>query len=69
LSGALDGKCGAAQRAEHDEIAGYGTARSFARQLGNSDAAELLEQTLEEDKAADEKLTGIAVRCVNPASV
>jgi ferritin-like metal-binding protein YciE len=59
----------AAQRAEHYEIAGYGTARSYARQLGNAYAAELLEQTLDEEKAADEKLTSIAVGSVNPASV
>jgi ferritin-like metal-binding protein YciE len=59
----------AAQRAEHYEIAGYGTARSFAQQLGNSYAAELLEATLNEEKGADQKLTGIAERSVNPASV
>jgi ferritin-like metal-binding protein YciE len=59
----------AAQRAEHYEIAGYGTARSFAQQLGQSYAAELLEQTLEEEKGADQKLTAIAERSVNPASV
>jgi ferritin-like metal-binding protein YciE len=60
---------GAAQRAEHYEIAAYGTARSYARQLGNSYAAELLQQTLEEEKAADEKLSRIALGAVNPASV
>jgi ferritin-like metal-binding protein YciE len=58
----------AAQRAEHYEIAAYGTARAFARQLNNEYAAELLEQTLEEEKAADRKLTMIAEGSVNPAS-
>jgi ferritin-like metal-binding protein YciE len=59
----------AAQRAEHYEIAAYGTARAFARQLGNEYAVELLEQTLEEEKSADRKLTMIAEGSVNPASV
>jgi ferritin-like metal-binding protein YciE len=58
----------AAQRAEHYEIAAYGTARAFARQLNNEYAAELLEQTLDEEKAADQKLTMIAEGSVNPAS-
>ena len=58
----------AAQRTEHYEIAAYGTARAFARQLGNEYAAELLAQTLDEEKAADEKLTQIAEAAVNPAS-
>ena len=57
----------AAQRAEHYEIAAYGTARAFARQLNNEYAAELLEQTLDEEKAADQKLTMIAERSVDPA--
>lgn len=58
----------AAQRAEHYEIAAYGTVRAFARQLNNEYAAELLEQTLDEEKAADQKLTTIAEGSVNPAS-
>jgi ferritin-like metal-binding protein YciE len=58
----------AAQRAEHYEIAAYGTTRAFARQLGNEFAEELLEQTLGEEKAADQKLTMIAEGSVNPAS-
>jgi ferritin-like metal-binding protein YciE len=58
----------AAQRAEHYEISAYGTARTFAQQLGNEYVAALLEQTLDEEKAADEKLTEIAVGSVNPAS-
>jgi ferritin-like metal-binding protein YciE len=46
----------AAQRVEHYEISGYGTARSFAQRLGLTQAANLLQQTLNEEKAADEKL-------------
>lgn len=56
---------GAAQRVEHYEIAGYGTARTIARQLGQEDVAELLQETLDEESAADEKLTTIAERSVN----
>jgi ferritin-like metal-binding protein YciE len=51
---------GASQRVEHYEMAGYGTARDFAKLLGLEDVADLLEQTLEEEKAADEKLTAIS---------
>ncbi len=50
----------AAQKVEHYEIASYGTARTYANQLGHGKAASLLEQTLKEEKATDEKLTGIA---------
>lgn len=49
-----------AQRVEHYEIAGYGSVRAFAQLLGNADIVELLEQTLDEEKAADEKLTKIS---------
>ena len=51
---------GAAQKVEHYEISGYGTARTMAEMLGQQDAAELLEETLEEEKATDENLTEIA---------
>jgi ferritin-like metal-binding protein YciE len=57
---------GAAQRVEHYEIAAYGTARSLAELLGRSDVVELLEQTLEEEKETDEKLTELAMSEVNP---
>ncbi len=57
---------GAAQRAEHYEMAGYGTARTFATLLGHAAIASTLETTLEEEKAADAKLTGIAEGMVNP---
>ena len=51
---------GAAQRVEHYEIAGYGTVREFAELLGEDDHVSLLEQTLEEEKETDEKLTQLA---------
>ena len=50
----------AAQRVEHYEMAGYGTVRSMAKLLGKPDIMSLLEQTLSEEKAADEKLTQIS---------
>ncbi len=50
----------AAQRVEHYEIAGYGCVRAYATKLGDDTAAELLGQTLDEEKEADETLNGIA---------
>jgi ferritin-like metal-binding protein YciE len=50
----------AAQRVEHYEMAGYGTARTYAKLLGFDEAAGLLEQTLQEEKEADETLSGLA---------
>lgn len=55
----------AGQKVEHYEIASYGTLRTFAQVLGLDDAAELLEETLNEEKAADETLTGVAESAVN----
>jgi ferritin-like metal-binding protein YciE len=55
----------AAQRVEHYEIAGYGCARTFAAILGKSEAAELLQQTLDEEKATDELLTELAMADLN----
>jgi ferritin-like metal-binding protein YciE len=49
-----------AQRVEHYEIAGYGTVRTYAKLLGKNDIANLLEQTLEEEKEADRTLSEIA---------
>jgi ferritin-like metal-binding protein YciE len=49
----------AAQRVEHYEISAYGSARALATQLGHDDVAELLQETLDEESAADEKLTAI----------
>jgi len=51
---------GAAQRVEHYEIAGYGTVRDMAKLLGEDDHVSLLEQTLEEEKETDQKLTELA---------
>lgn len=50
----------AAQRVEHYEMAAYGTVRTYAELLGRVEASKLLEQTLEEEKAADQKLTTIS---------
>ena len=50
----------AAQRVEHYEMAGYGTARTYATLLGFDEAASALEQTLEEEKEADDKLSSLA---------
>jgi ferritin-like metal-binding protein YciE len=50
----------AAQRVEHYEIAGYGTARTFAEHLGEKQAVRLLQQTLEEEGEADKLLTRLA---------
>ncbi|HEX3816940.1 MAG TPA: ferritin-like domain-containing protein [Chthoniobacterales bacterium] len=55
----------AAQRVEHYEMAGYGAVRTFASILGEDDAEDLLQQTLDEEGAADEKLTEIAESVVN----
>lgn len=59
---------GAAQRVEHYEIAAYGTARTHARQLGYISTVNLLEQTLEEEKQTDQKLTSLAENNVNVRS-
>lgn len=55
----------ASQRIEHYEIAGYGSARTFAQHLGHSEAARLLQETLDEEGSADKKLTQIAEAHVN----
>jgi ferritin-like metal-binding protein YciE len=59
------GLIGAAQRVEHYEMAGYGTARTLAERLGLDEVAELLQATLDEEKATDEKLTELATSLVN----
>jgi ferritin-like metal-binding protein YciE len=59
------GLIGAAQRVEHYEMAGYGTARTLAKRLGLNAIAETLQKTLEEERAADEKLTTVAESEVN----
>ena len=59
----------AAQAVEHYEITRYGTLIAWAKQLGRSDCASVLDQTLAEEKAADLKLTGIAEARVNRVAV
>jgi len=56
------GLISAAQRVEHYEIAGYGTARTYAKLLGDNKGAKLLQQTLDEEGATDKKLTQLAER-------
>jgi len=62
------GLIGAAQRVEHYEMAGYGTARTLAQQVGESQIANLLQQTLDEEGQANKKLTAIAEKSVNPSA-
>lgn len=59
------GLIGAAQRVEHYEMAGYGTARTLAKRLGYQEIATILQQTLEEEGEADRKLTAVAENEVN----
>ena len=55
----------AAQRIEHYEMAGYGVARTYAEKLGDFAAADLLQETLEEEAQADRHLTRLAERTIN----
>jgi ferritin-like metal-binding protein YciE len=65
-SSALDAALiAAAQKVEHYEIASYGTVLAWAEEMGHTDAAELLERSLAEEKAADETLTEIALAGAN----
>jgi ferritin-like metal-binding protein YciE len=65
-STALDaGLLAAAQAVEHYEISRYGTLRTWAEELGHTDAASLLQATLDEEEATDEALTEIAKTAVN----
>lgn len=59
----------AAQKVEHYEIASYGSARALAEALGHREVAQLLEQTLDEEKQADEKLNDIALSEVNKTAL
>jgi ferritin-like metal-binding protein YciE len=63
------GIIGAAQRVEHYEIAGYGVARTFASLLGLDPIAELLQQTLDEEREADTSLTHLAETEINVAAM
>jgi ferritin-like metal-binding protein YciE len=56
------------QRAEHYEIAAYGTLVAWARAMGHTEAADLLQQTLDEEKAADKKLSGLAEGGINQSA-
>ena len=62
------GLIAAAQRVEHYEMAGYGTARTYAEMLGDNEAAKLLQSTLQEEVVTDEKLTKLAKSAVNIAA-
>jgi ferritin-like metal-binding protein YciE len=67
---ALDaGLIGAAQKMEHYEIAGYGTARTHAEMLGYNKIARLLQQTLNEEGTTDKKLTALAESVINVEAV
>lgn len=59
------GLIAAAQKVEHYEIAGYGSVRAFATMLGHNDAADLLQETLDEEHGANDKLNQIATETVN----
>jgi ferritin-like metal-binding protein YciE len=58
----------AGQRAEHYEMAAYGTLVAWAQAMGHTDAAKLLQQTLDEEKAADKKLSGLAESGINQSA-
>ena len=65
-SSALDaGLLAAAQAVEHYEMSRYGTLKAWAEELGFDDAAELLQETLDEEEATDEALTEIAKSAIN----
>ena len=59
----------AAQKVEHYEIAGYGSVRTFATLLGQDEAAELLQSTLDEESDTNENLTQLAENIVNPEAL
>ena len=63
------GLIAAAQRVEHYEIAGYGTVRTYARLLKDNEAAQLLQQTLDEEGETDKKLTQLAESGINVEAV
>jgi ferritin-like metal-binding protein YciE len=59
------GLIAAAQRVEHYEMAGYGCVRTYAEELGETDALKLLQATLDEERVTDEALTQLAVKVIN----
>jgi ferritin-like metal-binding protein YciE len=62
------GLIAAAQRVEHYEMAGYGTARAYAELLGDQEGAKLLQTTLEEERQTDQKLSKLAKSAINVAA-
>jgi ferritin-like metal-binding protein YciE len=58
-----------AQSVEHYEMAAYGTARTYAEMMGHTEAARLLQETLDEEAATNEKLTRLAEEQVNPEAL
>ena len=62
------GLIAAAQRVEHYEIAGYGTARTYAELLGDPEGAKILQMTLDEEAETDHKLTKLALSAINVAA-
>jgi ferritin-like metal-binding protein YciE len=62
------GLIAAAQRVEHYEMAGYGTARTYAELLGDQEGAKLLQTTFEEERQTDQKLTKLAKSAINVAA-
>jgi len=62
------GLIAAAQRVEHYEMAGYGTARTYAELLGDKKGAKLLQTTLDEEGETDKKLTALATSAINVAA-
>jgi len=63
------GLIGEAQKVEHYEIAAYGIVKTFARMLGHGQAVTLLEQTLNEEKQTDQKLTQLAESMINEEAI
>ncbi len=63
------GLIAAAQRVEHYEMAGYGCARSYAQILGHKEDAKILQKTLDEEGATDQKLTKLAMSTINIAAI
>jgi ferritin-like metal-binding protein YciE len=63
------GLIAAAQKVEHYEIAAYGTARVYARMLGDEQAVELLTDSLEEESSTDDRLTELAMSGINQAAM
>ena len=62
------GLIASAQRVEHYEMAGYGTARTYAELLGDKEGEKLLQTTLEEERQTDQKLSKLAASAINVAA-